>query len=76
MNLPNKRKDDLCCDCMKNLAVTNDGRWCKKCIKTRIKEKFPIIYKYQPYRDRGAQQSMNTEDNPSFENGVRILEGG
>jgi len=36
------REDGLCADCIKNKAVTNDGRFCKSCLRKRIREEVPF----------------------------------
>jgi hypothetical protein len=40
--IPDPREDGLCADCMDREAVTTDGRFCKACLKRRVKHENPI----------------------------------
>jgi len=41
MIIPEARPDGLCADCQKEIAVTRDGRFCRKCLKARVFELSP-----------------------------------
>jgi hypothetical protein len=72
MSHPTPRSDGLCCSCTKKPAVTSDGRYCKKCLKS-------IIVKLTPmtgcYGKRGEGQPRYDEGSNSFDNAVKVQEG-
>jgi hypothetical protein len=42
-DLPDPRPDGKCVDCNHLEAVTNDNRFCRKCLRRRIKDETPIV---------------------------------
>jgi hypothetical protein len=42
ISLPAPRKDGACVDCHQAIAVSRDGRFCRKCLKQRINHENPI----------------------------------
>lgn len=55
LDLPNPRADGKCVDCRSGLAVTNDDRFCLKCLRRRVKEANPIVVT-SSYEQRGRSQ--------------------
>jgi hypothetical protein len=77
--LPEPRRDGICCDCLDKPAVTNDGRWCKACLKRRIVHDTPMIGCYKGmHRRRGHKENEyethSGSPGPWCENAVRALE--
>lgn len=69
--LPDARKDGYCVDCLEKPAVTNDNRFCKKCVSKRIYEANPDYkttsdQKFRPARSSqvlGGSSDMRTTEN-------------
>ena len=71
MNLPPPRSDGLCSVCEKKLAVTTDGRYCKKCLKSVIVKLTPMV---GCYGKKGDGQPRYDEGSNSFDNAVKVQE--
>jgi hypothetical protein len=72
MNLPTPRTDGICCSCIKKPAVTNDHRYCKKCLKSVIARLTPMI---GCYGKKTGPQPRYDEGSNSFDNAVKVQEG-
>jgi len=57
MTLPNAREDGICCDCCEKPAETQDGRFCKKCLRKIICQEnpIPIVPVFNDQRGRTAR---------------------
>ncbi len=74
--LPDPRKDGRCCDCAQRQAVTDDGRFCRACLKKLVARLTPMVGCFKGrQRTSGHMEDRGTEPNPSQENAVRHLEG-
>lgn len=69
MEMP--RPDGICCSCEKKPAITNDGRYCLKCLKSIVAKLTPMIGCYKRRGDEGFDQ----EGDNSFDNAVKVQEG-
>ena len=56
-SLPARRKDGLCVDCGVRGAETNDGRFCRKCLRVRIRKENYIPW--TPYRTPDQKQARD-----------------
>lgn len=54
---PSVRGDGFCCDCGVKPAETNDKRFCKKCLRRRIRDNNPITKVFNDQRGRNARSS-------------------
>jgi predicted amidophosphoribosyltransferase len=41
VELPKPRPDGVCCECNGAVAVTRDGRFCRRCLKSLVKQLSP-----------------------------------
>ena len=57
-DLPNPRSDGKCADCKNKPAVTNDNRFCLKCLRKRISEDNPIVSTFSDERGRRQRSSQ------------------
>lgn len=76
MNLPDARPDGCCVDCGRP-AVTNDRRFCLKCLRARIRaETSGLAWNLKPsFRSREKRQAGDgDEGSPWHENAVRAME--
>ena len=74
MKLPEPRDDGKCADCGTIDAVTRDQRFCKKCLKRRVRYDNPMIGCYKgKYRTADHKQDQD-RDNPWQQNAVRDME--
>lgn len=64
--IPNPRADGLCCDCEYKLAVTNDNRFCLKCLRKRIRDENPITQVFSDQRGRTARDSKAIGGSPDM----------
>lgn len=70
MELPQPRSDGLCVDCEKRPSETNDGRFCRPCLRKRIDHENPISSIFSDMRGRkcrspyviGGQPTTNDSD--------------
>lgn len=60
MNLPDPRKDGQCCDCGSKPAETNDRRFCKACLRKRIKAETPDP-KAKAVREQRGRKARDTK---------------
>jgi hypothetical protein len=60
-NLPDPRKDGMCCDCEKKFAETNDGRFCRGCLRRRIASITPMVGCFRG-QNRTADHKENTRE--------------
>ena len=60
MKLPDPREDGQCCDCYSKAAETNDGRFCKACLRKRIKAENPD-HNRRPIREQKGRASRPTQ---------------
>lgn len=72
MSHPAPRSDGICCQCEKKPAITTDGRYCKKCLKSIITKLTPMV---GCYGKKGDGQPRYDEGSPSFDNAVKVQEG-
>lgn len=42
-DLPDARDDGVCAECVQKPAITTDGRYCRKCLKTLVKQLSPGV---------------------------------
>ena len=52
--------DGLCCMCVEKKAATNDGRFCRSCLRRRIREENPETWDHGP---RGWGRGRGTTGN-------------
>jgi len=71
--LPDPRPDGVCAGCLANMAVTTDGRFCKKCLKQVIMRLSPGSVARRP-RSKDHVQEPVYEPSPWQEHAVRCLE--
>ncbi len=57
-DLPKPRRDGRCCDCEARPAETQDRRFCRKCLRTRIARTTPMVGCFP--RNRSGDQKENT----------------
>ena len=74
--LPAPREDGRCADCGSGPAVTNDRRFCLKCLRARIRSETPGVGWRSPGRSAEKRQAADHDDNnPWQQNALRSLEG-
>lgn len=75
-DIPEPRSDTLCADCESAKAVTQDHRFCLKCLRARIRHDAPGSVKRAPCRGPGKEQAyMGDQDMGGYRtNAVRLLE--
>lgn len=73
MNLPEPRKDGVCCECGRRDAVTKDGRFCRPCLKSLVAKLSPG-WTGRSNRTSDQQQARETEPSPWQETAVRAME--
>jgi hypothetical protein len=56
--LPDARLDGQCVDCEKKPAVTNDKRFCIRCLRKRIREANPIVSTFSDQRGRRLRSTQ------------------
>lgn len=66
VDLPSPRKDRRCVDCLTREAETRCGRFCKKCLKARVRGDNPDD-KRPPSEQRGRAASR-VPDAPKHDN--------
>ena len=75
-DLPDPRPDGDCAVCLKKQAVTNDGRFCHRCLHELIVKLNPGSVIPKGINRTGEQRQARGDDpGPWGENNVRILEG-
>jgi len=57
-DLPEPRRDGVCCSCGQKPAVTKDGRFCKSCLKKVIAHDTPMVGCYP--KSRADDKRENT----------------
>jgi len=74
-DLPDARKDGVCCDCGKRPAVTRDGRFCRPCLGKFVRHLNPMVGCYVGMlRTPGHRQASSDDAGPWGENAIRVME--
>lgn len=66
-SLPEPRADGLCCECVGKPAVTNDGRFCKKCLSQVLREREPVV---RDLNRQGTDTTGRKQRSPDMLGGV------
>jgi hypothetical protein len=74
MDLPDVRTDGKCAGCTVRVAVTRDGRFCLRCLRS-ILPSTPPCWHHDNAR-RPAEDDPDPDDGGAFDNAVRALEDG
>lgn len=54
--MPDPRPDGMCAECVKQEAETNDGRFCKKCIKMILLNEYSSVSRVRDLSRRGTEE--------------------
>ena len=54
--MPGPRPDGMCAECVKQEAETNDGRFCKKCIKMILLNEYSSVSRVRDLSRRGTEE--------------------
>ena len=54
--MPDPRPDGMCAECVKQEAETNDGRFCKKCIKIILLNEYSSVSRVRDLSRRGTEE--------------------
>ncbi len=64
----------FCVECMSRYAVTTDGKLCAGCLRKWANQQTPGVNDRRKPGDRLPESWMDQQD-PSFENAIKIIEG-
>lgn len=75
LELPEPRADGLCAQCKCRNAKTQDGRFCRPCLRGLVCRLSPGPVNHHRSRPAEAREAPEWEPSPWRENAVRALEG-